>query len=73
MGVLIMGQLLSEGLSSRAGVAVARVLKKIGIPNPGLKGQMTYRIDGQKNLPGILFGKMVSDQDVCQLIIGNRA
>jgi len=57
-----------EGLSLAAGVAVARVLKKIGIPNPGLKWPNDIQIDGQK-VCGILL-EMVADQDVCHVIIG---
>lgn len=57
-----------EGLSLAVGVAVARVLKKIGIPNPGLKWPNDVQVDGQK-ICGILL-EMVADQDVCHVIIG---
>jgi BirA family transcriptional regulator, biotin operon repressor / biotin---[acetyl-CoA-carboxylase] ligase len=50
------------------GVAVARVLKKAGIPNPGLKWPNDVQVDGQK-ICGILL-EMVADQDVCHVIIG---
>ncbi|RBO79778.1 biotin--[acetyl-CoA-carboxylase] ligase [Marinomonas aquiplantarum] len=62
------GPSVVEGLSLAAGVAVARVLKKIGIPNPGLKWPNDAQIDGQK-VCGILL-EMVADQDVCDVIIG---
>jgi BirA family transcriptional regulator, biotin operon repressor / biotin---[acetyl-CoA-carboxylase] ligase len=57
-----------EGLSLAVGVAVARVLKKAGIPNPGLKWPNDVQVDGQK-ICGILL-EMVADQDVCHVIIG---
>ena len=57
-----------EGLSLAVGVAVARVLKKVGIPNPGLKWPNDVQVDGQK-ICGILL-EMVADQDVCHVIIG---
>ncbi len=57
-----------EGLSLAVGVAVARVLKKIGIPNPGLKWPNDIQIDGKK-VCGILL-EMVADQDVCHVVIG---
>jgi BirA family transcriptional regulator, biotin operon repressor / biotin---[acetyl-CoA-carboxylase] ligase len=57
-----------EGLSLATGVAVARVLKKIGVPNPGLKWPNDVQVDGQK-ICGILL-EMVADQDVCHVIIG---
>ena len=57
-----------EGLSLAVGVAVARVLKKLGITNPGLKWPNDIQIDGQK-VCGILL-EMVADQDVCHVIIG---
>lgn len=57
-----------EGLSLAVGVAVARTLKKLGIPNPGLKWPNDVQIDGQK-VCGILL-EMVADQDVCHVIIG---
>ena len=57
-----------EGLSLAAGVAVARVLKKAGIPNPGLKWPNDVQVDGQK-ICGILL-EMVADQDVCHVIFG---
>ncbi|KZN12499.1 biotin--[acetyl-CoA-carboxylase] ligase [Marinomonas sp. TW1] len=62
------GPSVVEGLSLAAGVAVARVLKKVGIPNPGLKWPNDAQIDGQK-VCGILL-EMVADQDVCDVIIG---
>lgn len=62
------GPSVVEGLSLAAGVAVARVLKKVGIPNPGLKWPNDAQIDGQK-ICGILL-EMVADQDVCDVIIG---
>lgn len=62
------GPSVVEGLSLAAGVAVARVLKKIGVPNPGLKWPNDVQIDGQK-VCGILL-EMVADQDVCHVIIG---
>lgn len=62
------GPSVVEGLSLAAGVAVARVLKKIGIPNPGLKWPNDVQVDGQK-VCGILL-EMVADQDVCHVIIG---
>jgi BirA family biotin operon repressor/biotin-[acetyl-CoA-carboxylase] ligase len=62
------GPSVIEGLSLAAGVAVARVLKKIGIPNPGLKWPNDVQVDGQK-ICGILL-EMVADQDVCHVIIG---
>jgi BirA family biotin operon repressor/biotin-[acetyl-CoA-carboxylase] ligase len=62
------GPSVVEGLSLAAGVAVARVLKKVGIPNPGLKWPNDIQIDGQK-VCGILL-EMVADQDVCHVIIG---
>lgn len=57
-----------EGLSLAVGVAVARVLKKTGIPNPGLKWPNDVQVDGQK-ICGILL-EMVADQDVCHVIVG---
>ena len=62
------GPSVVEGLSLAVGVAVARVLKKVGIPNPGLKWPNDVQIDGQK-VCGILL-EMVADQDVCHVIIG---
>lgn len=62
------GPSVVEGLSLAVGVAVARVLKKVGIPNPGLKWPNDVQIDGQK-ICGILL-EMVADQDVCHVIIG---
>ncbi|MBR7889379.1 biotin--[acetyl-CoA-carboxylase] ligase [Marinomonas sp. A79] len=62
------GPSVTEGLSLAVGVAVARVLKKIGVPNPGLKWPNDVQIDGQK-ICGILL-EMVADQDVCHVIIG---
>lgn len=62
------GPSVIEGLSLAVGVAVARVLKKIGIPNPGLKWPNDVQVDGKK-LCGILL-EMVADQDVCHVIIG---
>ncbi|ETX09936.1 biotin--protein ligase [Marinomonas ushuaiensis DSM 15871] len=62
------GPSVVEGLSLAAGVAVARVLKKMGIPNPGLKWPNDIQVDGQK-ICGILL-EMVADQDVCDVIIG---
>ena len=62
------GPSVVEGLSLAAGVAVARVLKKVGIPNHGLKWPNDIQIDGQK-VCGILL-EMVADQDVCHVIIG---
>jgi BirA family biotin operon repressor/biotin-[acetyl-CoA-carboxylase] ligase len=62
------GTSVVEGLSLAVGVAVARVLKKVGIPNPGLKWPNDIQIDGQK-ICGILL-EMVADQDACHVIIG---
>ncbi|RNF48529.1 biotin--[acetyl-CoA-carboxylase] ligase [Marinomonas hwangdonensis] len=62
------GPSVIEGLSLAVGVAVARVLKKVGIPNPGLKWPNDVQVDGQK-MCGILL-EMVADQDVCHVIIG---
>ena len=62
------GPSVIEGLSLAAGVAVARVLKKIGIPNPGLKWPNDIQVDGQK-ICGILL-EMIADQDVCHVVIG---
>ncbi|PYF78117.1 BirA family biotin operon repressor/biotin-[acetyl-CoA-carboxylase] ligase [Marinomonas alcarazii] len=62
------GPSVVEGLSLAVGVAVARVLKNAGIPNPGLKWPNDVQIDGQK-VCGILL-EMVADQDVCHVIIG---
>ncbi|MEO9654386.1 biotin--[acetyl-CoA-carboxylase] ligase [Marinomonas sp.] len=62
------GPSVIEGLSLAVGVAVARVLKKIGVPNPGLKWPNDVQVDGKK-LCGILL-EMVADQDVCHVIIG---
>ncbi|MGO2353940.1 MAG: biotin--[acetyl-CoA-carboxylase] ligase [Marinomonas foliarum] len=62
------GPSVVEGLSLAVGVAVARVLRKAGIPNPGLKWPNDVQIDGQK-ICGILL-EMVADQDVCHVIIG---
>ncbi|MBD5772605.1 biotin--[acetyl-CoA-carboxylase] ligase [Marinomonas colpomeniae] len=62
------GPSVIEGLSLAAGVAVARVLKKLGIPNPGLKWPNDIQIDGQK-ICGILL-EMIADQDVCHVVIG---
>ena len=62
------GPSVVEGLSLAVGVAVARVLKKVGIPNPGLKWPNDVQIDGQK-VCGILL-EMVADQDVCHVIVG---
>ncbi len=57
-----------EGLSLAVGVVVAQTLRKLGIPNPGLKWPNDIHIDGQK-VCGILL-EMVADQDVCHVIIG---
>lgn len=62
------GTSVVEGLSLAVGVAVARTLKKLNIPNPGLKWPNDVQIDGQK-VCGILL-EMVADQDVCHVIIG---
>lgn len=62
------GPSVIEGLSLAVGVAVARVLKKVGVPNPGLKWPNDVQVDGKK-LCGILL-EMVADQDVCHVIIG---
>jgi BirA family biotin operon repressor/biotin-[acetyl-CoA-carboxylase] ligase len=62
------GPSVIEGLSLAAGVAVARVLKKLGIPNPGLKWPNDIQIDGQK-ICGILL-EMIADQDVCHVVVG---
>ncbi|MBJ7539511.1 biotin--[acetyl-CoA-carboxylase] ligase [Marinomonas transparens] len=62
------GPSVVEGLSLAAGVAVARVLKKQGISNPGLKWPNDVQVDGEK-VCGILL-EMVADQDVCHVIIG---
>jgi BirA family biotin operon repressor/biotin-[acetyl-CoA-carboxylase] ligase len=62
------GASVVEGLSLAVGVAVARVLKKAGIPNPGLKWPNDIQVDGQK-ICGILL-EMVADQDACHVIIG---
>ena len=62
------GPSVIEGLSLAAGVAVARVLKKLGIPNPGLKWPNDIQIDGQK-ICGVLL-EMIADQDVCHVVIG---
>ncbi|MCB5162115.1 biotin--[acetyl-CoA-carboxylase] ligase [Marinomonas algarum] len=62
------GPSVVEGLSLAVGVAIARVLKRMGIPNPGLKWPNDVQIDGQK-VCGILL-EMVADQDVCHVIIG---
>ncbi|GAB3479085.1 bifunctional biotin--[acetyl-CoA-carboxylase] ligase/biotin operon repressor BirA [Marinomonas epiphytica] len=62
------GPSVVEGLSLAVGVAVAKVLKKQGIPNPGLKWPNDIQVNGQK-LCGILL-EMVADQDVCHVIIG---
>ncbi|MCV2404009.1 biotin--[acetyl-CoA-carboxylase] ligase [Marinomonas sp. C2222] len=57
-----------EGLSLAVAVAVVRVLKKIGVPNPGVKWPNDIQIDGHK-ICGILL-EMVADQDACYVIIG---
>lgn len=62
------GPSVVEGLSLAVGVAVARTIKKLGIPNPGLKWPNDVQIDGQK-VCGILL-EMVVDEDVCNVIIG---
>ena len=62
------GSSVVDGLSLAVGVAVARVLKKVGIPNPGLKWPNDIQVDGQK-ICGILL-EMVADQDACHVIIG---
>ncbi|MEP3350077.1 MAG: biotin--[acetyl-CoA-carboxylase] ligase [Marinomonas sp.] len=62
------GPSVVEGLSLAVGVAVARVLKKAGIPNPGLKWPNDIQVDGQK-ICGILL-EMIADQDVCHVVIG---
>lgn len=62
------GPSVIEGLSLAVGVAVARTIKKLGIPNPGLKWPNDVQIDGQK-VCGILL-EMVIDEDACHVIIG---
>ena len=62
------GASVVEGLSLAVGVAVARTLKSLGIPNPGLKWPNDIQIDGQK-VCGILL-EMVIDEDACNVIIG---
>lgn len=62
------GPSVVEGLSLAVGVAVARTIKKLGIPNPGLKWPNDVQIDGQK-VCGILL-EMVVDEDRCDVIIG---
>ncbi|NLQ18645.1 biotin--[acetyl-CoA-carboxylase] ligase [Marinomonas sp. M1K-6] len=62
------GPSVVEGLSLAVGVAVARVLKKVGVPNPGLKWPNDVQVDGRK-ICGILL-EMVADQDVCHVVIG---
>jgi len=57
-----------EGLSLAVGVAVARVLDHLGVPNIGLKWPNDIHIDGQK-ICGILL-EMITDSDVCNVIIG---
>lgn len=62
------GPSVVEGLSLAVGVVIAQVLRKLGIPNPGLKWPNDIHIDGQK-ICGILL-EMVADQDVCRVVIG---
>ena len=62
------GPSVVEGLSLAVGVVVAQALRKLGIPNPGLKWPNDIHIDGHK-VCGILL-EMVADQDVCHVIIG---
>ncbi len=57
-----------EGLSLAVGVAVARVLKQLGVQNIGLKWPNDILINGQK-ICGILL-EMIANSDVCQVIIG---
>jgi BirA family transcriptional regulator, biotin operon repressor / biotin---[acetyl-CoA-carboxylase] ligase len=57
-----------EGLSLAVGVAVARVLDRLGVANIGLKWPNDIHISGQK-ICGILL-EMVTDSDVCKVIIG---
>lgn len=62
------GPSVVEGLSLAVGVEIAKVLRKLGISNPGLKWPNDIHIDGQK-ICGILL-ELVADQDVCRVVIG---
>lgn len=62
------GPSVVEGLSLAVGVVIAKVLRNLGVPNPGLKWPNDILIDGQK-ICGILL-EMVADQDVCRVVIG---
>ncbi|MCZ2722530.1 biotin--[acetyl-CoA-carboxylase] ligase [Marinomonas sp. 15G1-11] len=57
-----------EGLSLAVGVAVARVLDTLGVADIGLKWPNDIHINNQK-ICGILL-EMITDSDVCQVIIG---
>lgn len=57
-----------EGLSLAVGVAVARVLDRLGVSDIGLKWPNDIHIRGQK-ICGILL-EMITNSDVCNVIIG---
>ncbi|MDB4837112.1 biotin--[acetyl-CoA-carboxylase] ligase [Marinomonas sp.] len=62
------GPSVIEGLSLAVAVAVVRVLKDLGVPNPGVKWPNDILIDGHK-ICGILL-EMVANQDECYVVIG---
>ena len=62
------GPSVVEGLSLAVGVVIAKVLRDMGVTNPGLKWPNDIHVDNHK-ICGILL-ELVADQDVCRVIIG---